>query len=79
MRARPRGYHLRRNSSEISLEMERNTSTASAAIMPKAIIIFSGCALLRDGIRKRGASRRVTYLQYLQYAGWRLEEQRADL
>ena len=39
---RVRGNYLRRNSSEISLETERNTSTASAPIMPKAIIIFSG-------------------------------------
>ncbi len=39
-----RGNYFRRNSSEISPETERNTSTASAPIMPKAIIIFSGCA-----------------------------------
>jgi hypothetical protein len=39
-RACARGNYLRRNSSEISLETERNTSTASAPIMPKAIINF---------------------------------------
>lgn len=44
VRARPRGTYLRRNRPEISSEIERNTSTASAPIMPKAIIIFSDCA-----------------------------------
>jgi hypothetical protein len=43
-RVRARGNYLRRNSSEISFETERNTSTASAPIMPKAIIVFSDCA-----------------------------------
>jgi hypothetical protein len=41
-RGHARECYLRRNSSEISLETERNTSTARAPIMPKAIIIFSG-------------------------------------
>jgi hypothetical protein len=40
--ARARGNYLRRKSSEISPETERNTSTANTPIMQKAIIIFSG-------------------------------------
>jgi hypothetical protein len=44
LRMRTQGDYFRRNSSEMSLETERNTSTASAPIMPKAIIIFSGRA-----------------------------------
>jgi hypothetical protein len=35
-----RGNYLRRKSSEMSPETERNTSTASAPIIPKAIIII---------------------------------------
>jgi len=38
------GDYFRRNRFEISPEIERNTSTASAPIMQKAIIVFSGCA-----------------------------------
>jgi hypothetical protein len=43
-RARARGNYFRRNRLEISPESERNTSTANAPIMQKAIIIFSGSA-----------------------------------
>jgi hypothetical protein len=46
--ARARGNYLRRKSSEISPETERNTSTANTPIMQKAIIIFSGRVWLRD-------------------------------
>jgi hypothetical protein len=52
-----RGDYFRRNRLEISPETERNTSTASAPIMQKAIIILSGGARLPDGIGIPGASR----------------------
>src|ERR1700730_12037281 len=55
-RRRARGNYFRRDRLEISPETERNTSTASAPIMQKAIIIFSGSAELRDGIGKPHAS-----------------------
>ena len=42
--ARMHGNYFLRNRFEISPEIERNTSTASAPIMQKAIIIFSGSA-----------------------------------
>jgi hypothetical protein len=45
--ARMQGDYFRRNRFEISPEIERNTSTASAPIMQKAIIMFSGRAQLR--------------------------------
>jgi hypothetical protein len=38
------GNYFLRNRFEISPEIERNTSTASAPIMQKVIIIFSGSA-----------------------------------
>lgn len=38
------GNYFRRDRLEISPETERNTSTASAPIIQKAIIIFSGSA-----------------------------------
>jgi hypothetical protein len=66
--ARARGNHLRRNRSEISLETERNTNTASAPIMPKAIIIFSVAPNVTLGTGKPHASRGMKYLQHLQYA-----------
>ena len=55
-RARSAGNYFRRDRLEISPETETNTSTASAPIMQKAIIIFSGSAELRDGIGKPHAS-----------------------
>jgi hypothetical protein len=51
-----RGDYFRRNRLEISPETERNTSTASAPIMQKAIIILSGRARLPHGISMPGAS-----------------------
>jgi len=49
-----RGNYFRRNRLEISPETERNTSTASAPIMQKAIIILSGRALTSVGDRHAG-------------------------
>jgi hypothetical protein len=54
---RARGDYFRRDRFEISSETDRNTSTASAPIMQKAIIIFSDSAELRDGIGKPHARR----------------------